>query len=284
MMPDDNAPTVPNRAALPPNQPNVSGGLPPAPDNTFIDDRGKAPVWQVAQPQGQAAATGSSLGGFGLGFGIALVVLAVMALGLVLALNVKNNSGGVLGAAATNTPTATATSNPASPTATIVPVITTNAATGIVTQFYTYIGSQSLQQAFNLLGSNLQAPGLNQFKQQWQNTQSLTLAPNLVVTPLNDGSGAVDVTANYALVQMDNGNQTASQNVAILKVGFEQGTLHILAINVNSTQATPTPQVTATPQPTPTPQVTDTPTPTPTATPTAGTPTATPTATPTPGP
>ena len=268
MMPDDNAPTIPNRPALSPGQPDAPGNLPPA-----SRAGGNQPVWQVPRASGPGNAKGANLGGFGLGFGIALVVLAAMALVLVVALTV-NGKTGALGAVPTATATATPTQSPPQPTSTPLAAITKDIATGFVTQFYTDINSKSYQNAYNLLGSNLQASqNYGQFKQQWQDTQSSVDTADITVTPVGDGSGDVTVVVSYSLTQSNNGTITSSQNQATLTVGYEQGSLHILALNVTSVQATPTPIATATPTPTPVP--TDTPTP-------AASPTDTPTATSTP--
>ena len=270
MMPDDNAPTVPNRPALSPSQPNVPGT--PSPVGRAGSNQ---PVWQIPRASGPTNASGAKFGGFGLGFAIALVVLAAMVLVLVVALNLNNGKSGALGVVPPATATVTPTQSPPQPTATPFAAITKDAATGIVTQFYTNINSGSFQNAYTMLGKNLQASqNFGQFKQQWQGTSSL-IVDTAAITFNTLGDGTVTEQYAYSWAQTTNGTTTSSQNQATVTIGYEQGNLHILALSVMSVQDTPTPSATATPTATPTD------TPTPTASPTD---TPTPTASVTPGP
>jgi hypothetical protein len=269
MLPDDNSPTVPNRAVPPAGQPAPAAETPAQPP--YLDSSGKAPLWQVARPQGQAGTTdttGPRIGGFGLGFAISLAVLAVMALVLVLVLNSHNNNG-LVGEVPTQPPTATVTPNAQTPTATPPPPVTTSAATSITTQFYTDISSQSFQAAYNLLGTDLQSSqNFGQFQQQWQNTQSLTVDQTSITANAN-ADGSVTVSLNYTQVLNDNSSSVVQ---AKARVAYDnQGNLRITALNLTATQNTPTPQVTDTPIPTATPSDTPTATSSPTATPTATT-------------
>jgi hypothetical protein len=275
MGPDDNAPTVPNSAippaGAPPGSASPPGAAPMPPAPAFIDDRGKAPVWQTAKtPVAQPA--GPMLGNVGLGFAVALFVLAVMAIGLIIALNVRGNNGAALGEVPTPTVTATATQNPQTPTATpLPPAPSLNKAKTLVANFYGFITQQQFQGAYNLLGSQYQSQtSLQQFQQQWQNVQSIQVdQTSLTAQPDGGDSTKVDVSISYAQTNTDN-SQTLVQ--ALLLVGYDQNNLRILSISTNSTPATATPQPTQTPQPTdtpgptPTPVATDTPQASPTAT------------------
>lgn len=282
MGPDDNAPTVPNSAIPPAGAPPGAAPSPP-PATPFIDDRGKAPVWQTAKPPAVARPAGPMLGNVGLGFAIALFVLAVMVIGLIIALNVRGNNGARLGEVPTSTPSPTATQNPQTPTATALPPAPSLAqAKTLVTNFYAFIAQQQYQGAYNLLSSQYQSQtSLQQFQQQWQNVQSIQVdQSSLTAKPDGGDSTKVDVSVNYSQTNNDS-SQALVQ--ATLVVGYDQNNLRILSISASSTPATATPQPTQTPQPTntpgptPTPPATDTPQPT-------GTATDTPTATATTGP
>lgn len=279
MVPDDNSPTVPNTPALPPNVPGgpIPPPAPPRPGSPGIDDRGRAPIWQVSRPQGQAGMGGISLGSFGVGFAIALAVLTIMVVGLILLLNVHNNKGSGLGEVPTTPPTAMPTQNAQIPTATPLPPLTSKAATDLSNLFYSYINSRDYQDAYNLLGSNLQAgQSAAAFAAQWQNVQSLSVDPTSLTAAAGD-NGTQIVKLNYSQLNSD-GSSTVVQ--ATLQVGYDQNNLRILALNALPL-GTPTPvtQPTATPgaQPTATPAPQPTSTPQPTATPTSGTPAPSPT-------
>jgi hypothetical protein len=276
MVPDDNSPTVPNAPVSPPNAPG--GGGPPPPPRS-IDDRGRPPIWQVMHPQtgAGAGAGGISLGGFGVGVAIALAVLAIMVVGLILLLNVHTNKGSGLGQVPTTTPVPTPTQNALVPTATPLPPVTSKSATDLSTLFYSYINSRDYQNAYNLLGSNLQrGQSSAAFAAQWQNVQSLTVDPSSITASAGN-NGTEIVKLNYTQLNND-GSSIVTQ--ATLQVGYDQNNLRILALNTLPL-GTPTPvtQPTATPAP----QPTDTPAPQPTSTPAAGTPTP-PAGSPTPGP
>jgi hypothetical protein len=258
LLPDDNTPTVPNPQIARPGQPPVPAAPP------VIDASGKAPIWQVARSQAAAGGgTRSTVGSFGLGFGIALIVLAVMVLVLVIALNVNGKQGGGLGAVNTPTLVPSPTQNVLTPTATALPPISNDTATGLVTQFYLNISSQNnLPIAYNLLSQDLQAhQTIQQFEQQWQNTQQVTVDPDSIkVSPADNGN--VTVTLSYTQVTTDNPPVSNSVN-ATLKVGYDHNNLRILSIDTQVVPTTPTPQPTPSPAPTdtPSPTVTDTPTP-----------------------
>ncbi len=265
LLPDDNSPTVPNAQVARPGQPNA-----PPPAAPVIDAGGKAPIWQVARPQNATeAGARTTAGSFGLGFGIALIVLAVMVLVLVIALNVNVN-GKKLGAVPTIPPTVTPTQNVLTPTATALPPISNDTATGLVTQFYLNISSQNPQNAYNLLSDSLQArQTIQEFQQQWQNTQQVTVDPaSIKVTPGTDSSN-LTVALSYVQVSKDNPPVSTSVN-ATLRVGYEHNNLRILSIDTQTVPSTPTPQpsVTPTPSDTPTPDASQTPTPNPSVTPT----------------
>src|SRR5579883_2960303 len=260
MGPDDNSPTVPNAQAVQPNQ----GGTAKTPANT-IDASGKPPIWQPPRPRGPAGLGGPTPGGFGLGFAIALAVLAVMVLALVIALNVPSgNNGTKLGEVPTVTPTPSPTQNAAIPTATALPAITQKQAISIVTQFYLNISAQNYQNAYNLLSSDLQnSETIQQFQQQWQNVQQVTVDPSSIqVTPGSD-KYHVTVTLNYTQVENDNGTTNSVAYQAQDQVGYDQNNLRILNIQATQLQTTPTPEPTFTPAP----QPTETPAPTSTDTP-----------------
>jgi hypothetical protein len=268
MQPDDNAPTVPNPQVARPGQPNAP---PPGSQPPVINATGKAPIWQVSRAQ-PAAGGGSrtTVGSFGLGFGIALVILAVMVLALVIALNVNDGKQGALGAVSTATAQPTPTQNALTPTATALPPITNETATSLVTQFYLNIRSQNLQNAYNLLSDSFQArQTIQEFQQEWGDTQSLTVDPNSV-QPTSGDSGTIVVKLTYAQVTKDTPPVTNTVNASV-KVGYEHNNLRILVIDKQVVPTTPTPQPTATaaPQPTDTPAPATTPTPSPSASPTA---------------
>jgi hypothetical protein len=251
MGPDDNAPTIPNRPVPPPGQ----GAPPPPPQTGYIEAGGRPPLWQPDQTgQSPAASSAASLNGFGLGFAIALAVLAVMVLGLIIALNYHSNQGnGGLGAVPTSTPLATPTPNVLTPTATGVPPITAGIAEGVITQFYTNISSTEYQSAYNLLSSNLQSQqSVQQFQQQWQTIQLITVDPNSFrPTPNSDGSMTLDYS--YETVQNGSSQPPSSLFQATANIGYDQGNLRILALTTTQQQATPTPQPSPTSGPTPSP-------------------------------
>ncbi len=251
MGPDDNAPTIPNRPVVPPG----SGAPPPPPQPGYIEAGGRPPIWQPSQPdQTSPPQSTSTLNGFGLGFAIALSLLAVMALGLIIALNVHTNKGnGGLGAVSTSTPQPTSTQNLMTPTATGVPPITASVAEGVISQFYTNISATEYQSAYNLLSSNLQSQqSLQQFQQQWQNVQLITVdASSFQPVPNSDGS----LTLNYAyLIVQNTGAQPPSTLFqATANVGYDQGNLRILALTTQQQQTTPTPAPSPTSGPSPSP-------------------------------
>ncbi|MBA3824602.1 MAG: hypothetical protein H0X24_12005 [Ktedonobacterales bacterium] len=268
LLPDDNSPTVPNAQVARPGQLNA-----PPPGPPVIDATGKAPIWQVARPQGAAGVGGrNTVGSFGLGFGIAMIVLAVMVLVLVIALNVNGKKGGGLGAVATVAPTIAPTQNVLTPTATALPPISNDTATGLATQFYLNISSQNLQNAYNLLSDSYQAnQTIQEFQQQWQDTQQVTVDPNSIkVTPGSDNS---NVLVKLSYIQVTKSDPTANNTVnATLKVGYEHNNLRILSVDTQVVPSTPTPQPSPTVAPTDvptTPTATDTPTVSPSPTPKA---------------
>src|SRR5271165_119046 len=109
-VPDENAPTLPNRPvpAVPPQR----RGSGPVSDEDSTS--GKPPRWNVPPaPKAPGVAT-PNLQSFGIGFGIALVVLALMALGLALFLAFN----GAPTTSAVAQATATATTKPGEPSPT----------------------------------------------------------------------------------------------------------------------------------------------------------------------
>lgn len=292
-LPDDNAPTIPNRPVGPMSPPAGSPydwmgeaaplAPPPMPP---LRQEGRPPRWDILSAA-PAPGRAKNLSGFGIGFGVALVLLAVMALGLAGYLaftagpqsSTANNRTPPTATLAPNAPTPTLTA-----TATPLPGIDPATAVNLVKNWYTFISNKQYSQAYSLLSADLQKQQTEtQFAQQWNNTLSVTPENDITGTPEPDKS--VVVTYHYQQLLMNSPDAVEYQAQAT--VNYDKGQLAITQLTKERIAATPTPVVT----PTATPLPSGTPGPgTPTSTPTkAGTPTATPkaptpTATPTQGP
>ncbi len=283
-MPDENAPTLPNRpdARMPAGEASPflweEDAAPlPAPPAPPISQVGQPPRWDVPPPP-KAPRQGGSLRGFGVGLGIALVILAVMALGLALYVSLspatptaQNGSGA----------TAQSTSVNSQPTPTVTPLapISTDLAVSLVKQFYTSINSAQYQQAYSLLSSGLQQQQTEQqFAQTWKNTLSVTLQDP--ITPTTGPGKAVTITATYQQVLNDSAATTKQFTITIVVDYDNKAQPRITQLSKQEVALpTPVPTVTVTVAPpvTPTaPATTTTPQPTPATTPTAGAGTATP--------
>ncbi len=283
-MPDENAPTLPNR----PDARRPAGEISPfiweedaaplpAPPAPPISQVGQPPRWDVPPPP-KAPRQGGNLRGFGVGFGIALVILAVMALGLALYVSLSPSTPAMNnGSVATYQPTGVK----GQPTLTATPLVPISAdlAVSLVKQFYTSINSAQYQQAYSLLSSGLQQQQTEQqFAQTWKNTLSVTLQDP--ITPTSGPGNAVTITTTYQQVLNDSAATTKQFTLTIVVDYDNKAQPRISKLTKQEVALpTPVPTVTATaaPQATPTvPTTTTTPQATPATTPTAGTGTATP--------